>query len=482
MIIVFPKKVFLVDDNDVLKIPLISEIYTMKRKNIENLEIIKLDFGENAFEYLFDFPKIKKPKLTYDEKKINEIYKELLYLQIPQTSDDTIDMEDFYSDVREIVKQEHGIQVEQFFEQFLYVKLFGFNTSILHFDISYLCNNTSLPESFFEKHSSYLKSKNSFDSIFKHVSESFIEKYINVIEDSGWINICMNDNVSETFFEKYIGQVFWKDICYNKNLSESFYIKHMDKIKSYYSNWSSGMIHFWEALCKNPNLSESFFEKYRDYINIFSLCENSNISESFFERYLETQDEFTRQSIVSQLCYNHNISQKFFEKYIHDFNDPAMNYQVLCSNPNISETFIEEHFDITSEDFYPYYIFKNPNISETFIRKVFPLGFNYVCRYSNMLESFFEEFMDNIEWKFLCKNIHISEGFFEKHIDKVVWSSLCCNPNISISFFTKYYDSWKKYWLTWDNLCKNTFKIYNPFDFITFECEDVEDDQMIISN
>lgn len=455
MIIVFPKKTFLIDLDEALKIPLIKEIYTMKKENNENLETIKLEFGENAFEYILltsskafpkeknIFPKKSKHKLTYDEQKINDIYKELLYFQMP-TGSNNFDLEDFFYEVRKLIKEEHCRKVEEFFEELIYEKIMGVKTFFKNsfIDWNRLCTNTSLPESFFEKYGSFVKEEFQINYLLfnnSNLSESFFEKLISSNMDFvNWCGLCQNENMSEEFFEKHFDKINWNSLCYNQNISEEFYVKHMDEMKTQ----SYPIYDFWCALSKNPNLSGSFFEKYAEYTSWYELSNNPNISEDFFDKYItnfrnENKDDFA-DSLICYLCSNPNISESFFERHIQNFNDFEQPYIELCRNTNISESFIEKHFDLTDKICLDY-IFEKPNISESFVRKhlssIKQINWFDLCEYAHLPESFFEEFLDNINWWSLCKNTNISEEFFEKHIDKVDWWILCRNKNISVSFF-----------------------------------------------
>lgn len=136
-----------------------------------------------------------------------------------------------------------------------------------------------------------------------------------------------------------------------------------------------------------------------------------------------------------------NISKK--DKQLPDIfkeNIKDIKWDKLLENKNIPITFFNDH-----------YLDKIYRITE---RDIKLLSSN-----TNIPESFFEKYIEYVDWEVLSKNENISHTFFEKifvrkngtkfyGLDKVWWSSICENKNIPLLFFDKYssrlhYHSWE---------------------------------------
>ena len=124
-------------------------------------------------------------------------------------------------------------------------------------------------EAFFEKNFKLFIPYENFLFINENISETFFEKHIENIQ-CDW---CLNNNISETFFEKHIENIEWEWLCQNKNISEEFFERHINNVN-------------WDFLCLNCNLSEAFFERHIDKVRWDSLCKNTNLSEEFFEKHI----------------------------------------------------------------------------------------------------------------------------------------------------------------------------------------------------
>ena len=175
---------------------------------------------------------------------------------------------------------------------------------------------------------SYFKNKELLESILIQLSKNLKEKYLDrdnigkffdkfsdKFEDDGWECLCLNPNVPEWFFEKYMhdkNKIKWKYLSRNTGISEEFFERHLDKVD-------------WRELCQNPNMSEKFFEKHLDKIQWYGICENSKISLSFFEKYFDKLED------LEQLCNNNfRNSKKDFSKWLK--NNPQYPFDNLLQN------------------------------------------------------------------------------------------------------------------------------------------------------
>lgn len=285
----------------------------------------------------------------------------------------------------------------------------------------YLINNKNIPLSFLKK-----KIKNFWNSLSlnKNIKEEFylsldrkiLKNKINLQ------NLLNNKNISFNVFEKIIdintNDQDWAFICMNLNIPESFFEKYLS------SPTTKKKIN-WYYLCQNIGMSESFFEKYINYVNWYSLSKNTNISESFFLKYLPVQYVYEHVCWPS-LCKNTNFSEKFFEKYI---NNPITTNNIdwinLCQNTNLSEKFFEKYISHVNW---------------------------YLCYNTNISEKFFEKYISRFNWYYLCYNTNLSEKFFEKYIPHVNWYYLCFNTNVSISFVDKLITLNKLNDMDWQNI------------------------------
>ena len=330
-----------------------------------------------------------------------------------------------------------------------------------------------------------------------NLPEWFFEKYIDKVS---WYWLCRNTSISEEFFEKHLDKVVWSELCQNPNMSEKFFKKHLDKVTLELSRNNNISQDFFEKymifrginfnlLCLHPNISESFFEKYIIHVHWENLCQNPNISEAFFERHIKN----IKKEYWEHICKNTNLSEEFFERHI-----KYVNWSSLCENSNISEEFFEKYID--KVDFIS--IFKNSNISECFIRKhidkiIEKDLFIYLCpNYHNKLsEHFFEKYSKHIDWTWIKQNKKLSEVFYNKHIKNIQWDleygpifsekfiekhiSNGCNiylgniseeSKISTSFFEKHLDK-----IQWYGICENSKISLSFFEKYFDKLEDLEE-------
>lgn len=92
-----------------------------------------------------------------------------------------------------------------------------------------------------------------------YMTESLLEKYANLQDDSVWTLLCLNSNMSEVFFEKYIHKVNWSHLY--SHMSETFLEKHIEKID-------------WLSTFHNSKLLNRFFKKHSDVVDWDLLREN----------------------------------------------------------------------------------------------------------------------------------------------------------------------------------------------------------------
>jgi len=332
--------------------------------------LLKLSNEDNLEKYLINNQNIP---LSFLKKKIKNCWNSLALNQNIK--------EEFYLSLdRKILKNKINLQ------NLLNKKNLSFNVFEKIIDINtgnenwpFICLNPNIPESFFEK----------------YLNIPFTKKKIN------WYYLSQNIGMSESFFEKYINFVDWYCLSKNTNISESFFLKYLSQPHVY--------THVcWPSLCQN--LSEKFFEKYPNKITWYYLCLNTNISESFFEKYIS--DPITTSNIDwRNLCQNTNLSEKFFEKYIKN-----VDWYFLSKNTNISESFFQKHLSFIN----PFELYTNPNISLSFIDKLIT---------SNKVR--------DMGWQHISSFLNITLDFISKHFTNLSKSCLLKNPTIPLIYQTK---------------------------------------------
>lgn len=206
----------------------------------------------------------------------------------------------------------------QFYEKF--IVRFGYN------DVSWssLSKNKNLSEEFVRKYNNRF-----FILPVNNYSESFCEQFINS-PNMNWNNICANQNLPNTFFEKYFeiwrtNRKNWEIICKNPNIPQHFFEKHMDSFDD----------KLYSHLCLNSGLSEDFFNSLdSSKLDWENLCSNINLSESFFEKNFEL---LKTEKCWKNLCGNPNLSVDFFEKIINNTKGykqtKNIDWEILSRNP-----------------------------------------------------------------------------------------------------------------------------------------------------
>lgn len=306
-------------------------------------------------------------------------------------------------------------------------------------------------EQFFEKYIEYLPNQYWEDlSLNPCLSEEFFEKHKDKVD---WNSIFGNPNLSEEFFEKYIDKVNWYRLC--SIISEQFFEKYKDRIFSEDVERDSIL---WKRLCMNTNLSEEFFEKYIDKLEWWYILENPSISEEFFERHWDRVKEFKSAYIrnpgsesfiekigkkellpsprlqhwfLLEISKNKNLSPQFIERQVVNIMEHNKNilYTSLISEINVTEEFIEKYMDV--------------------------IDFDQLCHNPHVSEQFFEKYIDKVNWYHLSQNPNISEQFFDKY--KIYTEEYVkLNNNLSPAFFQRCID----YYLQSRPLLQSVYEFY----------------------
>jgi len=134
------------------------------------------------------------------------------------------------------------------------------------------------------------KVKKELDKIMKHYKW-------NNIDDINWLNISIEQNLSEDFIREFHDKVDWFQISRFQKLSEGFIIKEFkDKGKIYWFNISIGQ-----------KLSEDFIRKFQDKVNWENISCFQDLSDEFIEEF---KDKLDLDSMVGE----NKISKELYYK------------------------------------------------------------------------------------------------------------------------------------------------------------------------
>lgn len=244
--------------------------------------------------------------------------------------------------------------------------------------------------------------------------EYVITKYNNAIDREAWYEICVWQELSEEFIEKYKNSINWYIISLLRSLSYEFVVKYKDyvifealrlnkwykelpeeqkqKIKAVLDNQKDIenlneeelvlVAHKltdeeWEQLCKTRQFSLEFIEKVKDHINWEKVVRYQKLTEEFMEKYKELID-------FKQVAKYQKLSQAFIDKYVNKFYRKD-----LCTYQELSEEFIEKYHNKLNW----YYVCR-------FQKLTMPI----ILKFKNRIKKYLEELKENPYFKELCKN------------------------------------------------------------------------------
>ena len=104
------------------------------------------------------------------------------------------------------------------------------------------------------------------------VSEVFIEKNIDKMDGSAWLEVSDSQELGEVFIEKHKDKVDWTWISHSQKLGESFIDKHQDYVD-------------WDWISLRQNLSISFVVKHIDKLKIKNLQYNKSVDNKELEMF-----------------------------------------------------------------------------------------------------------------------------------------------------------------------------------------------------
>jgi hypothetical protein len=305
-----------------------------------------------------------------------------------------------------------------------------------------LCKNEKIPLSFFEKYCKHPKYKHKIDWVElsgnKNIPLSFLEQNLSKIN---WHALNQNPNLTPEFIEKYKNIEWdWTELSSNEGLPISFFQQNLDRLD-------------WQMISANENIPIWFFELHKDKVDYVFLSEN-NVCYTFFENYLDNKEkekhydnkekEKHYDNIIDEVnnfLKTNNITFKRFITHLNEevrFNENNNNEDYNILNYISSDEYYNITYDLTYIDALKKYI------------KVLTKKYIQVC---NQYGFFFE---DELFLTFIHKKLRETMELLRDGID---YKRLSSNRKLSYKFFEKFLinnDNKKgQEKIVWKNLCDN---------------------------
>lgn len=138
-------------------------------------------------------------------------------------------------------------------------------------------------------------------SLLKHDIQ-FIRKYKDYLN---WEIISSWQKLTQDAIEEFTNYVVWEKIFCHQTLSNNFIRKHIDKINDY----------DWESICNFQNLDEQFLKEYKEHIVWHTIIiKHPDIPETFFE------DKEIKSYIKMQQLTQRPLSEDFIRRHKDEFN------------------------------------------------------------------------------------------------------------------------------------------------------------------
>lgn len=113
---------------------------------------------------------------------------------------------------------------------------------------------------------------------FQKLSEETLSKLFEISDDKFILmDTPFNQNLSETFIEKFKDKIDWYGVCNNQKLSEDFIRKYQDKVD-------------WETISYRQKLSEEFIEEFSHKLDWQCISEEQNLSKEFIIKHFNKLD------------------------------------------------------------------------------------------------------------------------------------------------------------------------------------------------
>ena len=129
----------------------------------------------------------------------------------------------------------------------------------------------------------------------ENISKELLEKCETNPNEVNWVDISINQKLSEEFIEKFQEKVYWDWISAYQKLSEEFIEKFQEKV-------------YWDYISRYQKLSEKFIEKFQEKVNWDYISSSQKISEEFIEKFQEK---------VNWICISkyQKLSEEFINKH-----------------------------------------------------------------------------------------------------------------------------------------------------------------------
>ena len=156
--------------------------------------------------------------------------------------------------------------------------------------------------------------------ITQRVNELLGTNYKGLIEKWQWVDISVEQKLSEDFIREFKDKVDWEWISRNQKLLESFIREFKDYVD-------------WEWISENQKLSKSFIREFQNEVCWEWISESQKLSESFIREFQDKVD-----------WYWVSINQKLSESFIREFQD-KVDWYWISKYQKLSNEFIEEFKD-----------------------------------------------------------------------------------------------------------------------------------------
>lgn len=401
----------LIRHKDVLKSKMLTIRYSNTRYNIDT-QSIDSDFLKSIVSIdeckeveLSLFEDILQCIITENDIELLSLNREYVFKGLNYFGSNTM-MSKFLDGIKMEVYSREKINVQRDIENFLEenstdeeFRLIGSNEAVsfdfiqknIHrIDIENTATNTSIPESFFDKHiDKFTWEGEGLSGLCQNTSLNgeFFERHYNEDWEGIWGIISSNDSITEEYIESHMDYTWDWGYLSQRKFSIAFFKRHIDKVS-------------WYALSQNSHLPISFFEEYIDRVDWETIWTNTSITESFIEKYIDRVD-------WSILCGNSSVSESFFEKYI-----DRVDWWSMGANSSLSRCFLEKYID----------------------RFESWIDLSSWCKYEDFLEKHF----NRVKWGILSScNKNLSEKFIGDNIIKLNRDTFI-GRSFSLSFYKRY--------------------------------------------
>ena len=157
-------------------------------------------------------------------------------------------------------------------------------------------------------------------NITQRVNELLGTNYKGLIKKEQWVDISINQSLSESFIREFQDKVSWYWISREQKLSESFIREYQDKVN-------------WNCISFSQKLSESFIREFKDKVHWGCISRHQKLSEDFIREFKDR----VNWSWIS-------MYQKLSESFIREFQD-KVNWYYISIYQKLSESFIREFQD-----------------------------------------------------------------------------------------------------------------------------------------